>query len=190
MNHSDCGCTRRDAIRSLMGGSLMLPGILGRLLADEQAADPLAPKAPHHPAKAKRVIFIFLTGGFSHLETFDYKPALFDLDGKTTNLGPHAKSVQNILRPLFDFKPGGKCGTLVSDLFPHIRSVADELCVIKSMRSDHNDHFQSTLGIHTGSVSFARPSIGSWISYGLGTFNRNLPSFVVIAPQLPTRGPA
>jgi hypothetical protein len=185
---TDCGCSRRDAIRSLVGGSLMLPGILGKLLADDTQADPLSPKASHHPAKAKRVIFIFLTGGFSHLETFDYKPALLDLDGKTTALGPHAKSVQNILRPLFGFKPGGKCGTLVSDLFPHIRNVMDDVCLIKSMRSDHSDHFQSTLGIHTGSVSFARPSIGSWVSYGLGTFNQNLPSFVVIAPQLPYAG--
>src|SRR5262245_2848462 len=185
---NDCGCSRRDAIRSLVGGSLMLPGILGRLLADEASSDPLAPKAPHHPAKAKRVIFIFLTGGFSHLETFDHKPALYDLDGKTASLGPHAKSAQNLLKPLFGFKPGGKCGTMVNDLFPHIRGAADDLCVIRSMRSDHNDHFQSTLGIHTGSVSFARPSIGSWVSYGLGTFNRNLPSFVVIAPQLPYAG--
>ncbi len=185
---TNCGCSRRDAIRSLVGGSLMLPGILGNLLADETKSDPLSPKQSHHPAKAKRVIFIFLTGGFSHLETFDFKPALFDLDGKTTALGPHAKSVQNILRPLFGFKPGGKCGTLVSDLFPHIRGVMDDVCLIKSMRSDHADHFQSTLGIHTGSVSFARPSIGSWVSYGLGTFNQNLPSFVVIAPQLPYAG--
>lgn len=185
MNLSNCACSRRDALRSLVGGSLMLPGILGRLLADD---NPLASKASHHPAKAKRVIFVFLTGGMSHLESFDYKPALFDLDGKTTSLGPHAKSVRNILRPLFDFKPGGKCGTLVSDLFPHIRGVMDDVCLIRSMRSDHSDHFQSTLGIHTGSVSFARPSIGSWVSYGLGTFNQNLPSFVVIAPQLPYAG--
>src|SRR5262245_40504018 len=128
---TNCGCSpstplgvnRRDAIRSLVGGSLMLPGILGRLLADEaksDPSDPLAPKASHHPARAKRVIFIFLPGGMSHLETFDYKPALWDLDGKTTTLGPHAKSVQNLLKPLFDFKPGGKSGVLVSDLFPHI----------------------------------------------------------------------
>ncbi|HVE40992.1 MAG TPA: DUF1501 domain-containing protein [Planctomycetota bacterium] len=188
MSLTNCGCSRRDAIRSLVGGSLMLPGILGQLLADESNRDPLAPKSGQHPAKAKRVIFIFLTGGFSHLETFDPKPELLALDGKTTSLGPHAKSVQNLLRPLFDFKPGGTCGTMVSDLFPNIRGVMDDVCLIRSMRSDHADHFQSTLGIHTGSVSFARPSLGSWVSYGLGTFNQNLPSFVVIAPQLPYAG--
>src|SRR5207237_3469162 len=87
-----------------------------------------------------------------------------------------------------EFKPGCRCATMVSDLFPHIREVMDEVCLIRSMHSDHNDHFQSTLGIHTGSVSFARPSIGSWVSYGLGTVNQNLPSFVVVAPALPYAG--
>lgn len=184
-----CDCTRRDVLRSLVGGSILLPGILGELLAQEaRASDPLAPKPPHFPARAKRVIFLFMPGGVSHLETFDYKPALFNLDGKTVSLGPHAKSAQNLLKPFWPFRPGGSCGTMVSDLFPHVRECMDDICVIRTMRSDHNDHFQSTLGIHTGSVSVARPSLGSWVSYGLGTMNRNLPSFVVIAPQLPYAG--
>ena len=189
-NLNRCDCTRRDAIRSLVGGSLMLPGILGQLLADEakSASDPLSPKAPHFPARAKRVIFLFMPGGVSHLESFDPKPALFNLDGKSVNLGPHVKNAQNLLKPIYEFKPGGRCGTMVSDLFPHIREVMDDVCLIRSMHSDHNDHFQSTLGIHTGSVSFARPSIGSWASYGLGTVNQNLPSFVVVAPALPYAG--
>ncbi len=76
-------------------------------------------------------------------------------------------------------------GLWISELFPHVAECADELCLIRSMRNDHPDHFQATLGIHTGSVTFARPSIGAWVSYGLGTVNRNLPSFVVLAPQLP-----
>src|SRR5207248_2410910 len=84
--------------------------------------------------------------------------------------------------------PGGKCGTEVSDLFPSVRECMDDICLIRSMKGDHNDHFQATLGIHTGSVTFARPSIGSWVSYGLGTENQNLPSFVVLAPQLPYAG--
>jgi hypothetical protein len=180
--------SRRDAIRSLVGGSLLLPGILNDLMADDAAGDPLAPRKPHFPARAKRVIFLFMTGGASHLETFDYKPALYDLDGKSVKLGPHVQNPKNLLRPFWEFRPGGACGTMVSDLFPHVRACADDLCVIRSMRSDHNDHFQSTLGIHTGSVSFARPSLGSWVSYGLGTLNRNLPSFMVIAPQLPYAG--
>ncbi|MFN3485231.1 MAG: DUF1501 domain-containing protein, partial [Planctomycetota bacterium] len=149
-----CDCTRRDVLRSLVGGSILLPGILGELLAQEaRASDPLAPKPPHFPARAKRVIFLFMPGGVSHLETFDYKPALFNLDGKTVSLGPHAKSAQNLLKPFWPFRPGGSSGTMVSDLFPHVRECMDDICVIRTMRSDHNDHFQSTLGIHTGSVS-------------------------------------
>src|SRR5678815_920455 len=77
---------------------------------------------------------------------------------------------------------------MTSDLFPHIGDAIDDLCVINSMRGDHNDHFQATMGIHTGSVTFKRPSLGSWVSYGLGTENQNLPSFVVLAPQLPYAG--
>jgi len=184
---SNCSCTRRDVIRSLVAGSILLPGILSELLAAEEA-DPLAPKAPHFPAAAKRVVFFFMPGGVSHLESFDYKPKLFSLDDKTALSGPTGKDVRRLMRPFWEFKPHGKCGTYVSELFPHIGERMDDVCLIRSMRSDHNDHFQSTLGIHTGSVTFARPSLGSWVSYGLGTLNQNLPSFIVIAPQLPYAG--
>ena len=96
-NLNQCGCTRRDAIRSLVGGSLLLPGILGQLLADDAKGsnDPLSPKAPHFAARAKRVIFLFMPGGVSHLESFDCKPALFNLDGKSVNLGPHVKNAMS-----------------------------------------------------------------------------------------------
>ena len=90
--------------------------------------------------------------------------------------------------PAVGITPHGKCGTEVSTLFPHLTQCVDDLCVIRSMKSDHTNHYEATLGIHTGSFTFARPSIGSWISYGLGTVNRNLPSFVVIAPQSPYAG--
>ncbi len=90
--------------------------------------------------------------------------------------------------PQWEFKPHGECGTEVSALFPHMAECVDEMCVIRSMKSDHTNHYEATLGIHTGSFTFARPSIGSWLSYGLGTENRNLPSFVVIAPQSPYAG--
>src|SRR5205823_7563357 len=85
-------------------------------------------------------------------------------------------------------KPGCKCGTMVSDLFPHLRDKMDDVCLVRSMTTDNNEHFQATLAIHTGSFFVSRPSLGSWVSYGLGTVNRNLPSFVVIAPQLPYAG--
>jgi hypothetical protein len=93
-----------------------------------------------------------------------------------------------LLKPGWEFRPGGKCGTPVSDLFPHLREMMDDICLIKSMKSDDNEHYQATLAMHTGSFFFSRPSIGSWVSYGLGTVNRNLPSFVVLAPQMPYAG--
>jgi hypothetical protein len=185
--------TRRDAIRSMVGGSLLLPGILSQLLADSasgaDASDPLSPKQPHFAAKAKRVIFIFSNGGVSHMDTFDPKPKLFAADGKTMGVGGGLSNQQRVLlRPGWEFRPGGKCGTQVSDLFPYIRDCMDDVCLIRSMKSDDNEHYNATLGIHTGSFFFSRPGIGSWVSYGLGTLNQNLPSFIVLAPQLPYAG--
>ena len=178
-------------LRSLAAGSLLLPGLLSELMADssDSADDPLSPKRPHFSAKAKRVIFIFSNGGVSHMDTFDHKPKLFAADGKTTGIGGGLSNQQRVLlKPLWDFRPGGKCGTLVSDLFPHLRDRMDDICLIKSMKSDDNEHYQATLAIHTGSFFFSRPSIGSWVSYGLGTMNQNLPSFLVLAQQLPYAG--
>jgi len=177
---------RRDLIRSLVGGSLTMPAILAHLLAEDArgntpAADSLAPKSPHFPGKAKRVIFLYMSGGVSHLDTFDPKPRLFADGGK--RIGP-----RTMLRPGWEFKRYGKCGMEISDLFPHLAERADDICLIRSMRGDHQDHFQATLGVHTGSVTVARPSLGSWVSYGLGTVNQNLPSFVVLAPKLPYAG--
>ncbi|MGH9341084.1 MAG: DUF1501 domain-containing protein [Acidobacteriota bacterium] len=189
MDHTKCGCTRRQMLRSLIGGSLLFPGILYDLLAAEAARDvavnPLAPKDPHFPAKAKRVIFLYMTGGASHVDSFDYKPKLFSDHGNT--ISRNGKQF-HLSRPKWEFKPRGQCGTYVSDLFPHIAECMDDICLIRSMKNDHNDHFQATLGIHTGSVTFNRPSIGSWVSYGLGTSNQNLPSFLVLAPKLPYAG--
>jgi len=179
---------RREVLRSLVGGSLLMPGLLANLLASD-SGDPLAPKAPHFTPKAKRVIFVFSNGGVSHMDTFDHKPKLFDADGKTMGIGGGLSNQQRVLlKPLWDFKPGGRCGTLVSDLFPHLRECMDDVCLIRSMKSDDNEHYNATLGMHTGSFFFARPGIGSWVSYGLGTMNQNLPSFVVLAPQMPYAG--
>jgi Protein of unknown function (DUF1501) len=190
MNNQRYSYTRRDLIRSLVGGSLLLPGILAQLLAaEERTADPLAPKPPHFQPQAKRMILLFSTGGVSHVDTFDYKPKLFSADGKTLGVGGGlSKSKTPLLRPGWEFRPGGRCGTLVSGLFPHVRERMDDICLVRSMKTDDNEHFQATLAIHTGSFFFTRPSLGSWVSYGLGTFNQNLPSFVVIAPHLPYAG--
>jgi hypothetical protein len=179
---------RRELLRSLVGGSILLPGILSELLA-ETSGDPLAPRMPHVPAKAQRVIFIFSNGGVSHMDTFDYKPALFAADGKKTGVGGGLSNQQRVLlKPFWEFRPGGKCGALVSDLFPNLRDCMDDICLIRSMKSDDNEHYQATLAIHTGSFFFSRPSIGSWVSYGLGTLNRNLPSFVVLSAGMPYAG--
>jgi hypothetical protein len=178
-------------VRSLFSGSILMPAVISQLLAaDGRAAEalgadnPLAPKPPHFPAKVKHVIFIYLPGGCSHVDSFDYKPKLID-DAKNGRL---YQGKRKLGMPLWEFKPRGKSGVYVSELFPYIGEVIDDVCVINSMRNDHSDHFQATLGIHTGSVTFKRPSIGSWVSYGLGTENQNLPSFVALAPLLPYTG--
>jgi hypothetical protein len=193
MNHSTIDLSRRQIVRSLVSGSLLLPGIISELLAEgapqSQSPKPpsensLAPRAPHFPGKARRVIFMVMSGAVSQVDTFDPKPKLVEAAEKK-GLGANNRP---LLRPLWDFKPNRKCGTEVSDLFPHLREVMDEVCLIRSMKCDHNEHFQATLGVHTGSITFKRPSIGSWVSYGLGTENQNLPSFIVLAPYLPYAG--
>lgn len=188
--------SRRGVMRSAVMGSMMFPGIVSQLMADESSSgasfDPLAPKASHFPAKAKRVIFLYMSGGVSHVDTWDPKPKLFADGDKTVAVnefqGRKGDFNMFLKRPQWEFKPHGKCGTEVSSLFPHMAECVDDLCVIRSMKSDHTNHYEATLGIHTGSFTFARPSIGAWLSYGLGTVNRNLPSFVVIAPQSPYAG--
>ena len=188
--------TRRNVLRSMIGGSMLLPGIVSQLLAEDAApsnpADPLAPKPTHFPPKAKRVIFLYMSGGVSHIDSWDPKPKLFADAGKTVPVnefqGRKGDYKMFLKKPQWEFAPHGKSGTEVSSLFPHMAECVDDLCVIRSMKSDHTNHYEATLGIHTGSFTFARPSIGSWVSYGLGTVNRNLPSFVVIAPQSPYAG--
>jgi hypothetical protein len=169
-------------VRSLFTGSMLFPAVLQQMLAE--SADPLAPHAPHFPGKAKRVIFMYSPGGVSHLDSYDYKPKLIAAGVAQEK----AKNGKLYLPPQWEFKPRGESGTMVSELFPNIAASMDDICLIRSMRGDHQDHFQATLGIHTGSVTVARPSIGSWVSYGLGTENRNLPSFVVLAPKMPYTG--
>ncbi len=130
-----------------------------------------------------------MTGGVSHVDSFDHKPALFRDHGKEIRADhPEIKNRPGyekiyLKRPQWQFSKHGESGTEVSTLFPHIANCVDDIALIRSMHSSHSNHYNATLGMHTGSFSFARPSIGSWISYGLGNENQNLPSFVVIAPQ-------
>jgi hypothetical protein len=183
---------RRQFLRSFVAGSLLMPGILHELLALDAGRtatpDPLQPRAPHFTPKAKNVIFLFMTGGVSHVDTFDPKPRLSADVGKEVKLDhPEIRNRPGyerifLKRPQWEFKARGQCGTEVSSLFPHVGARMDDIALIRSMHTDHSNHYNATLGMHTGSFAFARPSLGSWISYGLGTENANLPSFVVIAP--------
>lgn len=185
MNSSRSRLSRRSMIQSMVGGSMLLPGILSELLAENEvrssdsSSQPLTPKPPHFAPKAKRVIFLFATGGVSHIETFDPKSSANGRDGSGKD---------KLMGSVFPYSTNKRCGTEVTDLFPHLRESMDEICVIRSMKSAHFDHTEAAVGMHTGSPTFARPSMGSWISYGLGTFNQNLPSFIVIAPHLPYGG--
>ena len=180
---------RREFLRSAVVGSLLMPGILQQLLAEESAtADPLSPKLSHALPRAKQVIFLFMTGGVSHVDTFDNKPRLSQDVGKEVKLDhPEIKDRPGyerifLKRPQWEFRKYGESGMEVSDLFPHVGSCADDIALIRSMHTSHSNHYNATLGMHTGSFAFARPSLGAWVSYGLGSENRNLPSFVTIAP--------
>ncbi len=151
----------------------------------------LAPKPSHHPAKAKRLVFVFLTGGFSHVDTFDPKPALAASHGKPIpafGLRPDEARSLPLLGSKFEFQACGKSGLAISELFPCLGAMADELCVIRSMHTDIVEHFQATLAMHTGSATVPLPSLGAWLSYGLGTLNANLPAYVVLAEHLPYAG--
>ena len=149
----------------------------------------------NHPTKAKHVIILYMSGGFSHVDTFDPKPKL--TRDHNQSIGSEAKSavsgqppIERFLKaPLWKFQPNRQCGTQVSDLFPHIRSQMHEVALIRSMSCDHRDHGEATLQLHTGSTSVAMPSLGSWLSYGLGSMNPNLPSHVVISEHRPYVGP-
>ncbi len=178
-----------------------MPGILSELLADDTSSvrtgdpsDALAPREPQFPPRAKSVIFLFMSGGVSHVDSFDPKPQLIMDHGKqvvfdhpeTRNRPGYEKIF--LKRPDWKFLPRGESGIEVSDLFPRLAEQADDITFIRSMHTSHSNHYNATLGMHTGSFAFARPSIGSWLSYGLGTFNRNLPSFLVLAPQMPYAG--
>ncbi|QDU23879.1 DUF1501 domain-containing protein [Urbifossiella limnaea] len=179
--------TRRDALRSsaLGFGWLALADLLAA--ADPPPRDPLAPRPPHFTPKAKRVIFLFMHGGPSQVDTFDHKPRLAADDGKPLPF-PLPRVVSSatgsLLKSPFAFRQHGQSGAWASELFPHIAARADDLCFIKSMHGSNSRHGGALLELHTGSDTFVRPSMGSWVTYGLGTEGRDLPGFVSICPTL------
>jgi hypothetical protein len=163
---------------------------LASLLNDDAraAADPLAPKAPHFAPKAKRVIFLFMAGAPSHLELFDYKPKLAELDGtlpppdllkgyRAAFINPSSK----LLGPRFQFAKHGQCGAELSELLPHLATVVDDIAIVRSMATDAFNHAPGQILMNTGAQQFGRPSFGSWVTYGLGSEARDLPAFVVFS---------
>ena len=170
-------------------GALAFAGVgASRAFAD---GDPLASKKPHHRARAKRVIFLFMQGGVSHVDSYDYKPILDQQDGKMMNFDDarqvantgQRQTSQRIMKPLWKFAQHGQSGRWGSALFPEINKHVDDLCFIHSLHTEGVAHGPSTLFLHCGSTTFIRPSMGSWVLYGLGTENQNLPGFVSIAPS-------
>jgi hypothetical protein len=181
--------SRRDLLKvsSAGFGSLALAGLLGQEQAKAavSSSDPLAVKPPHFPARAKRVIFLFMHGGPSQMDTFDYKPLLKRDHGKPLPFArPKVVSSEtfNLLQSPWGFRQYGQSGTWVSDLFPEVAKCVDDMCIIKSMHGSNSRHGGALLELHTGSDTFIRPSMGSWITYGLGSENSSMPGFVTICP--------
>ena len=186
---------RREVLASCGGafGTLALRGMLGQAAAAESISapaagrlrDPLAVQMPHFAARAKSVIFLFMYGGPSHLDLFDPKPALAKYAGEPIPVfrpeDVFRKGSRNVALPSpYQFAKHGKAGIDIAETYPHLAQVADELCVIRSMRAESNNHGPALFQMQTGSLLSGRPSMGSWASYGLGTENENLPGFVVM----------
>ena len=181
--------TRREMLRDCANGfgMIALATLLGEQEARAAAANPLAAKPPMFPAKAKRVIFLFMHGGPSQVDTFDPKPLLTRDSGKPfPGAKPKVQFAQtgNLLKSPWEFKKYGQSGIEVSALFPEVAKFVDDLCIVRSMYADNTAHGGALLQLHTGSDSFVRPSMGSWINYGLGSENQNLPGFITICPTL------
>ncbi len=162
-----------------------------RALAAEGSKNPLAPKPSHFPAKAKRVIFLCMEGGPSHVDTFDYKPKLTADDGKAPPRGRGGfGGGGKLMASPFKFAQHGKSGLWISDAFPELSKQADKLCLLNGMYTDLPNHPQAFLQMHCGVFQFPRPSLGAWVLYGLGSENQNLPGFITINPPRNNGGPA
>jgi hypothetical protein len=190
MNHTSNLVSRRHLLRqSSCGFGLMsLAGLLAEEGRSAEPASPMAPKQPHFTPRAKRVIFMFMHGGPSHLDTFDPKPLLIRDHGKPLPFKRPLTFAEGdtgtLLKSPWQFRQYGQSGLPISELFPNVARHADELCVIRSMVGDSVAHGGAVLQLHTGSNTFTRPSMGSWVIYGLGTENRNLPAFLTLKPGL------
>jgi hypothetical protein len=190
-----CGRTRREWLWEAGAGftGVALAGMLDQGFFTRQAVaadgetqwkNPLAPKPPHFPAKAKSVIFLYMYGGPSQIDTFDYKPTMYGMDNKTVDVktfgrGGH-KNKGRIVEPRWQFKQYGECGKWVSDLFPNLAHCVDDIAFVHSMTADSPIHGSAMLQMNSGKITSGSPCIGSWVNYGLGSENENLPGFVVM----------
>jgi uncharacterized protein (DUF1501 family) len=176
--------SRRQLLKSAGAGFgyLALRGLAAQAAAE--ARGPLSPKTGHHPASAKRVIFLFMHGGPSQVDTFDYKPCLQRDHGKELPFAPAKGTTasRKLMASPWKFQRHGHCGAWVSELFPCMSRHVDELCFLKGMHTDGQSHGQAVLKLHTGAQTLSRPSLGSWLVYGLGTENESLPGFLTICP--------
>jgi len=179
---------RRTWLKTSSCGFGMLA--LNAMVNSARAANPLVGKAPHHRPRAKRIIFLFMQGGPSQVDTFDYKKRLAKSDGSQLrfhNARKRKETQERVFRSPWKFDRYGERGQWVSELFPEITRHVDDLCVINSMHTEGVAHGPATLFLHTGATNLIRPSFGSWLTYGLGTENQSLPGFVTISPP-PTKG--
>jgi len=190
------GFSRRDWLRTTASGfgylafAALAYEEAMRQRASAAAENPLAPKPPHFPPRAKRVIFLCMEGGPSHVDTFDYKPRLKTDDGKAPPRSGGGFRFGRLMASPFQFRQHGPSGLWISELFPHLARHTDKLCMLHGMHTDLPNHPQAFLQMHCGIFQFPRPSMGAWILYGLGTENQNLPGFITINPPLGNGGPA
>src|SRR5579863_2294286 len=184
--------TRRDALCRIGSGFGMMAfaGMMGRSLARAGVtSDGLGGAATlDYPQRVKRVIFLFMNGGLSHVDSFDPKPMLDKYDGQPLPGGTvkTERRTGELMKSPFKFKKYGQCGMDVSELWPHLGEVADDICWIRSVYTDIPNHEPSCLMLNTGANQAGRPSMGAWLTYGLGTENQNLPGYVVLCPTVPT----
>ncbi len=192
-NHTPCGRTRREFLWQVGGGfaGLALVDLLSRDGFFTRNAQAASLKQPHFPAKAKHVVFLFMNGAPSQVDTFDPKPALTKLNGTPykgdLTVGSNSRPVGYLMQSPFEFKRHGQSGLEISSLFPHTAKFADDICVIRSMHTDTAAHASGCLQMNTGNILIGKPALGSWLSYGLGSENDSLPSFVVMTD--PRGGP-
>jgi hypothetical protein len=191
------GLSRREVLTRIGGGfgSLALATLLAENASASSAvrADPLAPRAPHFVPKAKRLIFLFMNGGPSHVDTFDPKPELTRLDGQPAPESFLAKTKRKpkgkLMGSPFKTQRFGKAGIEASELHPQVGHCMDDLCILRGMYTDNPNHEPGLLLMNTGNMQPIRPSMGSWLTYALGSENQNLPGFVVLCPGKPVVGP-